>query len=152
MDLPAAIRAAAGHGRPGTVAVTEHSCYRLNCHTRGNFTSDDGTITRVNVDYDGHPPRGTHPGTRVAAIDVGGSAVYGYPRSYHWLMNLGGFLLAAMFGWPSIHRSAAALVYQHATCDRDREIALGIDARFKKTRDRASEWPTEASPECRLCD
>jgi hypothetical protein len=41
----------------------------------------------------------------------------------------------------------AALIYQHATNDRDREIALGIDARLAMRQDLAREWPTESGPE-----
>ena len=41
----------------------------------------------------------------------------------------------------------AALIYQHATNERDREIALGIDARLAMRQDLAREWPTESGPE-----
>jgi hypothetical protein len=40
----------------------------------------------------------------------------------------------------------AALIYQHATNDRDREIALGIDARLAMRQDLAREWPAESGP------
>lgn len=74
----------------------------------------------------------------------------GLPDGFHFhdLRNTGNNLAAAAGASTRelMHRMGhssmrAALIYQHATSDRDREIALGIDARLVKGRDLAREWP-----------
>lgn len=92
VELPAAIRAARGHGRIGTFAVTYHSCGRYTCTWQGDFISNDGTDMRRKVDYTGSPPSGTKVGDRIRAIDTGSFEVYQYPGSLHWLLDL--FLIA----------------------------------------------------------
>ena len=75
----------------------------------------------------------------------------GLPDGFHFhdLRHTGNNLAAASGGSTRelMHRMGhssmqAALIYQHATSDRDREIALGIDARLEKMKI----WPTNGPP------
>ena len=85
----------------------------------------------------------------------------GLPDNFHF-HDLGhtGNNLAAAAGASTrelMHRMGhssmrAALIYQHATGDRDREIALGIDERLLKARDLAREWPNQSDAKAAVPD
>lgn len=97
-ELPAAVRAAQGHGKVGTFVVTYHSCGKT-CTWQGDFVGDDGSDVRPKVNYTGRPPRGTTVGDRIRAIDTGSFDVYQYPGSLHWLLDLGSIAFGVAVGW-----------------------------------------------------
>jgi hypothetical protein len=86
-EMGPAVRAAEGHGRPGTLHVTSRQCGRA-CVLRGDFVSDDGSVVRWNVEYFGAAPRGTVVGDQVGAIDTGGDEVFQRSGSRHWVIDV----------------------------------------------------------------
>jgi hypothetical protein len=97
-DLGPSIRAAEGHGRPGVFTITDQSCGRQGCTWSGDFASDDGTVVRCGVNYDGQVADGVGIADEVRAIDNGGFDVYQPSGSWHWLMDVGFIVGGLAFG------------------------------------------------------
>jgi hypothetical protein len=85
MDLGPAVRAARGDGMPGTFLVTSRECGK-SCTLYGDFTSDDGSVVRVDVMYLDGTPR-VQVGDSLRALDAGDrSGVFRPSGSHQWAL------------------------------------------------------------------
>ena len=86
VDIGPAVRAAAGHGTPGTIVLTRTDCRGASCDWFGDFTSDDGSIVSPDAAMQEGVPDGAKVGDRLRALDTGArDGVYPERGSTEWV-------------------------------------------------------------------
>jgi len=85
LELPPAIRAAAGRGTPGVFVARSVTCDGAGCTWNGTFESATGRTLRRDVSYGDADP-GMHAGSSIPALfPGGGEVVYAARGSAGWI-------------------------------------------------------------------
>jgi hypothetical protein len=85
-DIGPAVRAASGHGNPGTIVLTRQDCQANSCDWFGDFTSDDGTVVFPDAAMQEGVPANAKVGDRLRALDTGArDGVYPVAGSTEWI-------------------------------------------------------------------